>query len=84
MITYEVIFLGAKQEGAVHLLNSIYEDIYRGSSGSLVVRTLGFQGCDLGSIPGCGTENPQALQCGQEKKKDTDSTLFLFSPQSLA
>lgn len=81
MITYEVIFLGAKQEGAVHLLNSIYEDIYRGSSGSLVVRTLGFQGCDLGSIPGCGTENPQALQCGQEKKKTLTLPYFYSVPK---
>ena len=39
--------------------------------GDLAVRIPGFQvhSCDPSSIPGQGTEIPQAAQCGQKKKK---------------
>ena len=39
---------------------------------SLAVQWLGlsaFTAEDLGSIPGWGTKIPQAVQCGQKKKK---------------
>ena len=38
--------------------------------GSLVVRILCFHCRGLGLIPGWGTEIPQAVQCGQRKKKN--------------
>ena len=41
---------------------------YREFSGSLVVRIWGFH-CGLGSIPGGGTEIPQAGLHGPEKPK---------------
>ena len=37
--------------------------------GCLVVRILGFHCHDLGSVPGRGTEVPQAMQHEQKKKK---------------
>ena len=37
--------------------------------GGLVVRILGFHCHGLGSIPGQGTEIPQATWCGQKKRK---------------
>ena len=39
---------------------------------SLVVQWLGlgaFTAESLGSVPGCGTNIPQAVRCGQKKKK---------------
>ena len=38
-----------------------------------MVRILGFYCRGLGSIPGPGTEIPQAVQGGQKKKKSTSS-----------
>ena len=37
--------------------------------GGLVVRILGFHCRDPGSVPGQGTEIPQAAKCGQKKRK---------------
>ena len=45
--------------------------------GDLEVRTLSFHCCGLGSIPGWGTEIPQAMQCGQ-KKSNLVNKMFLW------
>ena len=41
---------------------------FREFPGGLVVRILGFHCHGAGSIPGQGTENPQAVRRGQKKK----------------
>ena len=47
----------------------LYQSSLEKFPGGLVVRILGFHCCNLGSVPGWGSEIPQAMQCGKNKIK---------------
>ena len=49
-----------------------------------MVRTWHFHFWGLGSIPGWGTKIPQAMQCGQKKKKVESKVFKLGSSLSLS
>ena len=56
---------------------------YKEFPGGLVVRILAFHCCGWGSIPGRGTEIPQAMRRGKNKTKQENCITTFMGPREV-